>query len=1068
MTATPKTTQQQRCRVTPIAMAVSVALLSLSNAYAQSAAETTAAPAAAPATAPATASSAQQGAPATAPSPADQAASANSANTVLVTGYRYSIEKSLDQKRDANSIVEVVTAEDVGKFPDKNVADALQRVPGVIITRSGGEGKNVSVRGLSSELTLTQLNGNYVATAESNGDPSRSFNYTLMPSNMLASAELYKTSEARFDEGGIGGTVILRTRRPLDVKSGSGFLNAEGTWSDTTKKTDPQISGQYAWHDESNRFGFLVGYTQQKRTIRSMGGSTSNWQWYSDSRATNPSVDVNGQPNGLNSYWWGESGFYTQDGDYYTNFALPTSVNLDVTTNERERKGGQLTLQFKPLRNLNMTANYFRFDLKQNTQTNSLKIPEWSIARYNGDGNYPGGRLLDRFTFDPSGTIVTGAQYSARPGKAYYCNAEQAAAGGLTNTGGFGPDDCTIPTPQIAGNYNREKALSQTADFEIDWKGESLDATVKLGRTWAEGGPEMSLGMPIKPRRQNADGSWSLGNYYSAWDLTGTPTMTFSPELMANLRNGIGEIDLGSTSSSWTRNKTDQNYAQADLTWHADNSNWLDSIQFGAKYRDGGTNRRTGNNYWACQGTDKGDYDNRFQNGCDVNANKFRPEFLYSEELGNLTNGVKASAFPGINYPAYIQYLNSTYGEMQTRNEDNFVYNVSEKITSMYVQANIKTDRLRGNFGMRVVRTRQHADSTDQVDYYNDYFFNGPDGTPAPCLAGGAPAVGAPAGSGCTSGFTTVPDSQTNPASGHISTFVVSALDRTYTDYLPSMNLAFDLTDNLLLRGAASKVVARPSYNAIAAPGSLRNFSQEYVNDRRYIGGGDQVGWFGSGSNKELDAYKATQYDLGLEWYFSRGSVLGTALFRKNVSNFAVPVVRDVTLDIGGQSVAVQSYSTSAGGRDAVSKGIELYAQHTFDSGFGVQANYTYNKTNQAAITLANGQQIGTSPLVGSAKNQANLTVFYSNDQMMLRASYNRRGEVVNGLVNGLNVYDEPYSQVDLNASYNFTKELSLTASVLNLTEEESRSRLGNDTKARYYSSGYTGRVAYVGLNYKF
>jgi len=1070
MTASTHTVSQQRCRVTPIAMAVSVALLSLSNAYAQSAtdaASTTSAPATAPATASATAP-AQPAAPATAPSSADQAASANSATQVLVTGYRYSIEKSLDQKRDANSIVEVVTAEDVGKFPDKNVADALSRVPGVVVTRSGGEGKNVSVRGLSSELTLTQLNGNYVATAESNGDPSRSFNYTLMPSNMLASAELYKTSEARFDEGGIGGTVILRTRRPLDVKSGSGFLNAEGTWSDTTKKTDPQISGQYAWHDESNRVGVLIGYTQQKRTIRSMGGSTSNWQWYSDNNTTNPSVDVNGQPNGLNSYWWGQSGFNNQDGQNYTDFAMPTSVNLDVTTNERERKGGQLTLQFKPLRNLNMTANYFRFDLKQNTQTNSLKIPEWSIARYDGDGNWPGGRLLDKLTFDPSGTIVTGAQYSARPGKNYYCNSAQAAAGGLTNTGGFGPDDCTIPTPQIAGNYNREKALSQTADFEVEWKGERLDATFKAGRTWAEGGPEMSLGMPIKPRRQNADGSWSLGNSYSAWDLTGTPTMTFSPDLMANLRNGIGEIDLGSTSSSWTRNKTDQNYAQTDLTWHADNSNWLDSIQFGAKYRDGGTNRRTGNNYWACQGTDKSEYDNRFQNGCDVNANKFRPEFLYAEELGNLTNGLKASAFPGINYPAYIQYLNSTYGDMQTRNEDNFVYNVSEKITSMYVQANIKTDRLRGNFGMRVVRTRQHADSTDQVDYYNDYFFNGPDGSPAPCAAGGAPAAGAPAGSGCTSGFTTVPDSQTNPATGHVSTFVVSALDRTYTDYLPSMNLAFDITDNLLLRGAASKVVARPSYNAIAAPGSLRNFSQEYVNDRRYIGGGDQVGWFGSGSNKELDAYKATQYDIGLEWYFERGSVLGMGLFRKNVSNFAVPVVRDVTLDIGGQSVPVQSYSTSAGGRDAVSKGIELYAQHTFDSGFGVQANYTYNKTNQAAITLADGREIGTSPLVGSAKNQANLTVFYSNDQLMLRASYNRRGEVVNGLVNGLNVYDEPYSQVDLNAAYNFTKELSLTASILNLTEEESKSRLGNDTKARYYSSGYTGRVAYMGLNYKF
>ncbi|GGC13210.1 TonB-dependent receptor [Pseudoduganella buxea] len=1032
--------QKFRCRATPIAVAVGIALLSLSTAQAQ------------------TASIEDQ---------SGQGADAAPVSKVVVSGYRYAIEKSLDQKRDANSIVEVITAEDVGKFPDKNVADALQRVPGVVVTRSGGEGKNVSVRGLSSELTLTQLNGNYVATAESNGDPSRSFNYMLMPANMLSSAELYKTPEARLDEGGIGGTVILRTRRPLDMKPNSGFVNMEGTWADTTKKTDPQFSGQYSWHDESKRFGILVGFTQQKRTTRTMGASTENWQWYADDYDTHPATDIHGKESDLTSYWWGQSGFYDQSGKYYTNFMMPTSVNLNVRTEKRERKGGQLTLQFKPLRNLNMTANYFRFDLSQTSQTNSLKVPEWSIARYNGDGNWPGGRLLDGLTFDPSKTIVTGAQYSAHPGKAYYCNADQAAAGGLTNTGGFGPDDCTIPTPQIAGNYSREKALSQTADIEIEWRGKSLDATFKAGRTWAKGGPEMQFGMPIKPRMQNADGSWSLGNTATSWDVTGTPTMTFAPDLMANLGKGIGEIDLGSTSSSWTRNSTKQNYAQADFTWHAD-SKWLDSLQFGGKYRDGGTHRSTGNNYWACKGLDAGNYDNRYQNGCDASANKFRPEFLYAQSLGNITGGIRASAFPAIDYPAYIAYLGQTYGAMQTRNEDNFIFNVDEKISSFYLQANIKADRLRGNVGLRVARTRQHADSTDQVDYYKDYFFNGPDGKPAPCQAGGLPAAGAPAGSGCTSGFTVVPDSKTNPASGHVSSYVVSALDRSYTDVLPSFNLAYDLSDTLLLRAAASKVVARPSYGDIAAPGSLNYYSQEYVNDRRLIGGGDQQGWFGSGSNKDLEPYQATQYDLGLEWYFQRGSVLGMGLFRKNVSNFSVPVVRDTSLNVGGETVTLQNYSTSAGGRDAVSQGVELYAQHTLASGLGFQVNYTYNKTNQAAITLADGTEIGKSPLVGSAKSQANLTVFYSTDRYMLRASYNRRGEVVNGLVNGLNVYDEPYAQIDLNAAFNITKELSLTASVLNVTREETRAHLGNDTENRFYSNGYAGRVGYVGLNYKF
>jgi len=1030
----------RRWTATPVAAAVGAALLALGSAHAQ--------------TAPAD-------------KPADKTADAAQLDTVVVNGYRSSIEKSLDQKRNSDAIVDVISAEDVGKFPDKNVADALQRVPGVIIDRDGGEGKNVSVRGLSSELTLTELNGNYIATAESNGDPTRSFNYTLMPSNMLASAELFKSQEARIDEGGIGGTVILHTRRPLDLKPNTGFVTGEGTWADTTKKGDGQFSGQYSWHDESNRFGILVGYTQQKRTTRTMGASTENWTWYGDDYTGHPATDVNGNPSNFNSYWWGESGFHDQNGHYYTNFMMPTSVDFSVTTEQRERRGGQLTLQFKPVDNLNLTANYFRFKLDQNSQTNTLKIPEWNLARYNGDGNWPGGRMLDGLTFDKSGTIVTGAQYSAHPGKTYYCSSAAAAAGGLANSGGFGPDDCTIPTPQITGSYNVQSALSQTADFEADWHHESIDAVFKGGRTWAEGGPKMQFTMAMKPRIENPDGSYTLGNYASSWDLSGTPSMVFSPQLMANLEKGIGQIDLGSTNSSWTANSNHQDYAQADFTWHREGG-WLDALLFGFKYRDGGTHRDTGNNYWACKGTDPSNYDNRFQNGCDPNAGVFQPSFLYPNSLGNITGAINVSAYPAINYPAYISYLTQTYGAMQTRDEPNFVYNVDEKIYATYVQANFGTDHLHGNVGLRLVRTKQHADSTDQVDYYNGYFYHDASGNPAPCQANGSPAVGAPTGSGCVSGFTTLPDSNTNPASGHTSSYVVSSLDRTYTDPLPSLNLAYDLSRDLLLRFAASRAISRPSYSDIASPGGLQYYSPTYVSDRRLIGGANEVGWTGSGSNKGLQPYIANQFDLGLEWYFHRGSVLGGDLFRKNVANFAVPVTQNVTLNIGGTNQTVQNYSTTAGGRNGVSQGIELFVQHTLDMGLGFQANFTYNKTNEAAVTLADGTYVGKSPLVGSAKNQVNLTVFYETDRYLARISYNRRGEVVDGLDNGLNVYEEPYSQVDVNAAYNFNKQLSWTASVLNLTKSQTRSHLGDDTTARFYSNGYAGRIFYTGLTYKF
>jgi TonB-dependent receptor len=157
-------------------------------------------------------------------------------------------------------------------------------------------------------------------------------------------------------------------------------------------------------------------------------------------------------------------------------------------------------------------------------------------------------------------------------------------------------------------------------------------------------------------------------------------------------------------------------------------------------------------------------------------------------------------------------------------------------------------------------------------------------------------------------------------------------------------------------------------------------------------------------------------------------------------------VVRDTQMVINGEAVNVQRYETQANGRDGVSQGVELYGQYTFDFGFGVQANYTYNDTNLASIVL-DGQEIGSSPLVGSAKNQANVTVFYENDKFLARASFNRRGQVVGGLNNGLTVYTEPYDQLDLNVAYNLTPDWTLTASVINATKSEQRVHLGSDSQ---------------------
>src|SRR5690606_27947600 len=146
----------------------------------------------------------------------------------------------------------------------------------------------------------------------------------------------------RIDEGGIGGTVILRTRRPLDMEANSGFASVEYTSSDTSSGVDPQASAMYSWHSDDERFGVLGGATKQNRTNRSMEVSTEDWQWYSDrvdangniindfvwNQAGTPShrpVDVNGNPlDGVNKFW-GASGIYDQNGGHYSGFFMPTS-----------------------------------------------------------------------------------------------------------------------------------------------------------------------------------------------------------------------------------------------------------------------------------------------------------------------------------------------------------------------------------------------------------------------------------------------------------------------------------------------------------------------------------------------------------------------------------------------------------------------------------------------------------------------------------------------------------------------------------------------------------------------
>ncbi len=199
---------------------------------------------------------------------------------IEVRGIRASQEANLNAKRFSDTIVDVVTAEDIGKFPDKNVAESLQRVPGVTIQRQFGEGAGVSIRGSGQDLTLTTLNGQNVA---STGwfvlEPARrSFNYELLPSELVGNLEVYKASQADLNEGGIGGTVVVHTRKPLDLDANKTFLSIESTYQTDSKTNDPQLSGMYSWKNDSETFGALVSAVMQERSLQRQGNEAF-WEW---------------------------------------------------------------------------------------------------------------------------------------------------------------------------------------------------------------------------------------------------------------------------------------------------------------------------------------------------------------------------------------------------------------------------------------------------------------------------------------------------------------------------------------------------------------------------------------------------------------------------------------------------------------------------------------------------------------------------------------------------------------------------------------------------------------------
>ena len=933
---------------------------------------------------------------------------------IEVRGIRGSAAKNLAVKRMSNAMVDAITAEDIGKFPDKNVADSLQRVPGVVIQRSGGEGSTVSIRGLSSDLTYTQLNGNFIASSP--GEPSRSFDYALLPSAMIESVEVYKSPEARIDEGGVGGTVLLNTRKPLNMDANSGVVALESTYADVTDDYEPQFTGVYSWKNDDENFGVLVGYTQQERTNRSLGGSANTWRW---TGGASTSADVNG---GLVDNTLTNSPVVDSLGNSYENMWVPQFTRANVFEETRERTGTQVTLQYRPTDELEVGANYFGFKLGLDSTLSAIDFPEWSLTS---------GNVTDVYT-DDSGSIIRGLDYTA---------------------GATGSENM-IHFPWIRGEYNREESTSDTFDFYVNYSGENYELSIVAGHTEAEGGPEERYEAAYYASNKDTGESHTENSaQYSGWRIQDDMmTMYMDPNMINNLRAGIGGgVDPGSSNSSFIKSEIEEDYIQADFNLDIDYEIFT-QFRAGLKYRNATLHRETRNTFYLDPNFDIAA--GEASEGGITRADSYQwnngmPDpsiVINAESLGNIPGGFETNIFPSLNWDAYAKYLQDNFVKY-TRREQNFIYDIEEKITAAYAQLDFVGEQYRGNFGVRVVNTETSGASTDLFVYNKDYW-----------------------------------DANGNQLSGDEFSedeYILVKQVNDDTQVLPSFNISWDLQDDLVLRGALAKVISRPDYGDLGSQERLTWNSNEYASDRAEFN--TIPGWSGSGGNKNLLPFEAVQADLSLEYYYAEASAVGIAFFNKEVDNFVVPLTIDTTRNIpdktftiagqtvqaGGPGTPLLNYGSVGNGSNASSRGVELFIQHSFESGFGVYSNYTYNDTNKADVNV-NGEKTGESALIGSADFQFNFSAYFENDDFSVRASYNLRGDTVLGLSNGMNVYADQYDQIDINGSYNITDDLVVTASVINLGKSESFTHVGDDTDARYRSNSYAGRRIYAGVTYSF
>ncbi len=321
---------------------------------------------------------AAQAVPASEPVTQDAAQDATVVDEIVVTGFRSSLQQALNIKRREAGAVDAILAEDMADFPDQNLAEAIQRLPGVTIDRVNGQGTTISVRGLGSDFTRTRING-LEAQAASGGNRNRSFDFSMFASELFNSIKVRKTQSAEIEEGSLGATVDLQTGRPLDF-GGSGLnsaLSVQGSYNDLSEKTVPRLAGLLSWSNEDRTFGALVSVAYSERSPILGSFNTTRWQ-----KGDPSNVNAAGNPYGRGQNVGGcIPCTTTAQRDAVLNAFYPRIPRYTVGNTQEDRLGMTGALQWRPSDRTEAVLDvlWSRF----NSELESPNIEAWSFSRAN-------------------------------------------------------------------------------------------------------------------------------------------------------------------------------------------------------------------------------------------------------------------------------------------------------------------------------------------------------------------------------------------------------------------------------------------------------------------------------------------------------------------------------------------------------------------------------------------------------------------------------------------------------------------------------------------------------------